>query len=105
MSTPRVSLTGPRTPKRGPSVYRAIAVRRGHGDATSETPSQSATPPALELLELLASSPHGATEALLVRAHGFNGDMIAGLVRVGLAIAERETMKAGAKPVEVVRVH
>jgi len=39
-----------------------------------------------------------------VRAHGFDSDMVAGLVRVGLAIAERETMKAGAKPVEVVRV-
>jgi hypothetical protein len=30
--------------------------------------------------------------------------MVAGLVRAGLAIAERETMKAGAKPVEVVRL-
>jgi hypothetical protein len=59
---------------------------------------------ALELLELLGSSPHGATEALLVRAHGFNSDMIVGLVRAGLATAERETMEAGAKPVEVVRV-
>jgi hypothetical protein len=59
---------------------------------------------AIELLELLASSPHGATEALLVRAHGFNSDMITSLVRAGLATAERETMKAGAKPFEVVRV-
>jgi hypothetical protein len=58
----------------------------------------------LELLELLASSPHGATEALLVRAHGFNSDMIAGLIRAEFATAERETMKAGAKPIEVVRV-
>ena len=58
----------------------------------------------LELLKLLASSPHGATEALLVRAHGFDSDMIAGVVRAGLATAERETMKAGVKPVEVVRL-
>jgi len=58
----------------------------------------------LELLRLLASSPHGATEALLVRAHGFDSDMVAGLVRAGLATAECETMKAGAKPVEVVRL-
>ena len=58
----------------------------------------------LELLSLLASSPHGATEALLVRVHGFDNDMIAGVVRAGLAIAERETMKAGAKPVDVVRL-
>ena len=59
---------------------------------------------AIELLKLLTSSPHGATEALLVRAHGFDSDMIAGLVCAGLATTERETMKAGAKPVEVVRV-
>ena len=59
---------------------------------------------ALELLELLALSPHGATEALLVRVHGFTSEMIAGLVRTGLAALERETMMAGAKPVEVVRL-
>ena len=58
----------------------------------------------LELLKLLCSSPHGATEALLVRAHGFDSDMVGALVRAGLATAERETMKAGAKPVEVVRL-
>ena len=35
---------------------------------------------------------------------GFDSDMIAGVVRAGLATAERETMKAGVKPVEVVRL-
>jgi hypothetical protein len=58
----------------------------------------------LELLELLASNPHGATEALFVRAHGFDSDIVGSLVRAGLATAEREIMKAGAKPVEVVRL-
>jgi hypothetical protein len=58
----------------------------------------------LELLDLLAISPRGATEALLVRVHGFNSDMITDLVRAGHAIAERETMTAGAKPAEVVRI-
>ena len=48
-----------------------------------------------EALELLASDPQGATEELLVLAHGFDGDMIAGLVRSGLAMARREKMKAG----------
>ncbi len=57
----------------------------------------------LELLDLLAISPHGATEALLVRAHGFNSDMIADLIRVGLATAECETV-TGARPAEVVRI-
>jgi hypothetical protein len=58
----------------------------------------------LELLTLLASNPHGATEALLVRAHGFTSDMTTELVRAGLASAERETMKAGTKPVASVRL-
>ena len=59
---------------------------------------------ALELLKLLASSPHGATTKLLVVAHGFEIDMIAGLVRAGLAAEERDVMKAGGKTIEVVRV-
>jgi hypothetical protein len=39
-----------------------------------------------------------------VLAHGFDSDMIAGLIRTGLAIADREIVKAGGKPIEVVRV-
>jgi len=39
-----------------------------------------------------------------VRVHGFDSDMVGGLVRTGLATAERETMRAGATPVEVVRL-
>jgi len=58
----------------------------------------------IELLKLLASSPHGATEALLVRVHGFDSAMVAGLWHAELATAERETMKAGANPVETVRL-
>jgi hypothetical protein len=59
---------------------------------------------ALELLELLADSPHSATKALLVHGYGFHSDMIAELVRAGFARAERETMKAGVRLIEVVRV-
>jgi hypothetical protein len=58
----------------------------------------------LELLRLLASSPHGATEALFVRVHGFDSDTVGRIVRAGFATAERETMKAVGKPVEVVRL-
>jgi hypothetical protein len=53
---------------------------------------------------LLDSSPRGATEALLVRAYGFTGDMIADLIRDGLATAARETLNAGAGPTEAVRL-
>jgi putative SOS response-associated peptidase YedK len=62
------------------------------------------TPEQREALELLASDPQGATEELLVLAHGFDGDMIAGLVRSGLAMARRENMKAGGRAIEVVRI-
>jgi hypothetical protein len=57
-----------------------------------------------QALELLASDPHGATEELLVLAHGFDSDMIAGLVRAKLATARRDIVKAGGKTVEVVRI-
>jgi hypothetical protein len=56
-----------------------------------------------EALELLASDPQSATEELLVLAHGFDSDMIASLVRTGLAAAEREVVKAGAKAIRVKR--
>ncbi len=55
-------------------------------------------------LELLASSPHGATEKLLVVVHGFDSDLTAGLIRTGLATADQEIVKAGSKPIEVVRI-
>ncbi len=37
-------------------------------------------------------------------AHGFDSDMIAGLVHSGLAMARRENMKAGSRAIEVVRI-
>jgi hypothetical protein len=53
---------------------------------------------------MLAGSPHGVTEDLLVLTHGFDSDMIADLVHGGLATAQRETVRAGGQSVEVVRI-
>ena len=53
---------------------------------------------------MLASSPHGVTEDLLVFVHHFDRDTIASLVRARLATAQRETVKAGGKTIEVVRI-
>jgi hypothetical protein len=40
-----------------------------------------------------------------LRAYGFTGDMITGLVHAGLAAAEHETMSAGGVgPVEAIRL-
>jgi hypothetical protein len=55
------------------------------------------------VLALLASFPHGVTEELLVLAHGFDRDMIAGLVHNGLATAKREIV-SGRTMIEVIRI-
>jgi hypothetical protein len=55
------------------------------------------------LLELLAGSANGTTDALLL-AHGFDVDLMARLVRERLATATPERVFAGGKPVEVTRV-
>ncbi len=54
-------------------------------------------------LELLAVSPDGATEAILV-AHGFTIDLLVELVRAGLATAKAERVMAGGRSMQVTRV-
>jgi hypothetical protein len=51
-------------------------------------------------LEMLVGDPHGVTEVFLF-AHWFTGTMLAGLVRAGLATAQREAVKAGTKTTKV----
>jgi hypothetical protein len=53
-------------------------------------------------LEILASVPHGATEATMV-ARGFAPDMLAGLVLAGLATVVTETVRVGAPTIKVER--
>jgi hypothetical protein len=56
-------------------------------------------------LALLASNLDGIIEELLVLAHGFNRDMIAGLVEAGLATAQREILAASDRTtIDVVRI-
>ena len=45
-------------------------------------------------LRLLAGSPLGCTEAIML-AHGFTNEMLEALVRDGLATAEQREMRAG----------
>jgi hypothetical protein len=54
-------------------------------------------------LELLAESPDGLTEAVML-AHGISVALIADLVRAGLATASAERVMASVKPIEVARV-
>ncbi len=55
------------------------------------------------LLELLADSGDGCTDAVLA-AHGFKLDILISIVSAGLATATPERVSTGGKPVEVTRV-
>ena len=55
---------------------------------------------ALRALELLAGSPDGVNEALLL-AHGFTRQMLTGFVRSWLATWHHRTIRAGGKTIEV----
>jgi hypothetical protein len=55
------------------------------------------------LLELLAASDDGCTDVLLL-AHGFPIEMIAEVVRVGLAMVHPGRVLAGGRGVEITRL-
>ena len=55
-----------------------------------------------QALVLIAGSPRGYTKARLL-ALGFTADMLADLVREGLATAQRETMRVGGRTIRVER--
>jgi hypothetical protein len=54
-------------------------------------------------LALLAASPNGTTEAMLL-AHGFSTEMIVELICTGLANAQAERVMAGGRAIETTRV-
>jgi hypothetical protein len=55
------------------------------------------------LLEMLAGSADGTTDALLT-AHGFRLDVLISIVSAGLATAMAERVYASGKPAEITRV-
>jgi hypothetical protein len=55
-------------------------------------------------LQLLASSPSGVAAELLVLAHEFSRDMLAGLVVAGFATVVAETLKADGPTIKIDRV-
>jgi hypothetical protein len=58
------------------------------------------TPDEREALRMLADSPNGSTESIML-AHGFAIGMLRDLVRNGLATAERRTIPAGRRLIAV----
>jgi uncharacterized metal-binding protein len=55
-------------------------------------------------LQLLARCPDGCTTSIMM-AHGFKPEILADLVRHGLAVSKPKTVLAGETPVEVVWMH
>jgi hypothetical protein len=72
--------------------------------AESSPRKRRLSPQRRRALELLAGTPHGTTEELLVYVHGFSRRMLAGLVRAALATVQRRVIVAGDTPVEVGKV-
>ncbi len=54
-------------------------------------------------LELLAASPYGCTEAIML-AHGFTADFLVNLIRAGMVTTWTERVDAGGRAMEVIRV-
>jgi hypothetical protein len=55
-------------------------------------------------LELLASCPDGATDTLLMAAHGLTTEMLVDLIRDGLATAQTEHLDIAGHTTEIMRV-
>jgi hypothetical protein len=66
-------------------------------------PQKRLSPSRRRALELLANSPDGATNELLVVINGISPDIIAGLVRTRLATVRHETVKSATKAIRVKR--
>ncbi len=62
------------------------------------------TPERRRALQLLASNPSGVAAELLVLAHEFSRDMLAGLVLAGLATVVAETLQADGPTIKIERV-
>jgi hypothetical protein len=58
----------------------------------------------LQALNVLAKAgPRGVTEAVML-AHGFTADILADLVRVGLATEDPETIKAYSQTIKTIKI-
>ena len=59
--------------------------------------------PRRRALELLAASPDGCTEAIIL-AHGFTTDFLVDLIRAGLATAQTERVVIDRRSMQVTRL-
>ena len=62
------------------------------------------TPDQRRALAVLSRTPRGMTKAALIYGHGFTADLLAELVSDGFATATPGTVRAGGRPIEVIRI-
>ena len=70
---------------------------------TSRIRRRTAKPDRRRVLELLAGSRDGCSEAIML-AHGFTVDFLLDLIRTGMATTRTERVVAGGRAMEVARV-
>jgi hypothetical protein len=96
-------------------IWTSVKEAGRSGWATATTPRASGTSPSSirndqltddqhAALTMIAGSPRGVTEPLLVDVHGFAVELLVGLVRATLASVAPETMRSGGRVVEVTRL-
>jgi hypothetical protein len=78
-------------------------LRPAYPKQPTERPRRGAKPDRRRALELLASSPNGCSEAIML-ARGFTVEQMAELVHAGLATTNAERVAMSARAIEVARV-
>jgi hypothetical protein len=90
-----------------PSVRKRVGSRSHQRRGIDRVPATIGrdarlSPKARRALELLEVDQRGMSESLL-RTYGFTSRMLASLVSTGFATAQRQTVKAGGKTMDIVR--
>jgi hypothetical protein len=79
-------------------------VRSAHLKRPTASQRRRPKPDRRRALELLASCPDGATDTLLMAAHGLTTEMLVDLIRDGLATGQTEHLVIAGHATEIMRV-
>src|SRR5262245_7418296 len=86
-----------------PSGLPRLPNKKGAMPATYSRRRRGPKPERRRALELLAASPDGCSEAIML-AHGFTVEFLVDLIRTGVATTRTECVVAGGRAMEVARM-
>ena len=86
-----------------PSGLAHLPNKKGAMSTTYSRRRRGPKPERRRALELLAASPDGCSEAIML-AHGFTVDFLVQLIRTGMATTWTERVVSGGRAMEVARV-